>query len=34
MVSQSLVEDCLENKSSIKMSFVPKIIVLVGDNGD
>lgn len=30
MVSQSLADDCLENKASIKLSFVSKT---VGDNG-
>lgn len=34
MVSQSLADDCLENKASIKLSFLPKTVVLVGDNGD
>lgn len=34
MVSQSLVDDRLENKAIIKLSFVPKTVVLVGDNGD
>lgn len=33
MDSQSLVADCLENKASIKLSFVPETVVLVGDNG-
>lgn len=33
MVSQSLVDGCLENKASIKLSFVSKTVVLVGDNG-
>lgn len=34
MVSQSVVDDCLENKASIKLSFVPKTIVLVENNAD
>lgn len=33
MVSQSLADDCLENKASIKLSFVSGTAVLVGENG-
>lgn len=33
MVSQSLADDCLENKARIKLSFVSGTVVLVGENG-
>lgn len=31
LVSQSLADDCLENKASIKLPFVSKSVVLVGE---
>ena len=34
IVSQTLADDCLENKAGIKPSFVPKPVVSVGNNGD